>query len=286
MPQTLLEGIAIQLQSAQNRLSFALRNFLNQDGPLYREKAEPKALLFSDQSDMLRYAERLNAQYGLQALMPQASATRYREALIYLDWLDTFRQAKPEAFQRRFARSNVTWLDVGAKNWSYLPALVAFLRQHQPDAFTLHGLEVDPHRRYADLRTRRQYAQAHIHQLPAEYRPNTCYHEGNILDWQEPVQVISHFLPFVFQEPHLAWGLPLALFQPQDILLHELDLLESQGILLIVNQGEAEADAQQALLQEAAQHRPIRFESLGQMPVRFIQYQYPRYGWICIKQAG
>lgn len=278
------------MQSTHNRLHFALRNFINWPGPPYYEPNADKASLFINQPDIQQQANQLEQRYELAPLLQKASKTRYLETLTYLDWLDCLINAAPEAFQAVLQSNNPTWLpkwlDVGAKNWSYVLALAAFLQKHTPDfaiPFELHGIELDPHRRYVDLRTRSQVASAYIKQLPPDMRAHTHYHAGNILKWQQPARIISHFLPFVFKEPHLAWGLPLNTFKPEAILMHELSLLESPGLLLIVNQGETEAEAQQALLTAAATRYPIRFQSLGQLPARFIQYQYPRYGWICIK---
>lgn len=287
MPQPFLEGMCEKLHSAQNRLGFALRTFLRGYGPPYQETAGPKASLFVENLEAAGHAERLTDHYDLNALAEKASASRYLETLTYLDWLDCFFQAEPEAFQQAFKGSAHLWLDVGAKNWSYVEALTSFLKRHRrTGAFELHGLEIDPNRRYVDFRTRKQYAEGYLGCLPPAIAGSTHYHSGNVLDWQRPIDIISHFMPFVFREPHLAWGLPLSLFQPEDILRHELSLLKQDGLLLIVNQGEDEAEAQQALLEEAARTQSVRFQALGPLPVRFVQYRYPRYGWIAIKQRG
>jgi hypothetical protein len=222
------------------------------------------------------------AQYPLPHWDAITSRQRAREVFTYLDWLDGFQQAAPDAFRQAFAKADcLGWLDVGAKNWAYSDALAAFIRENQVGTFRLDGIELDPHRRYLNFQTRRQAALAH-----SQILPNTTYHEGDVLQWTQPVRIISHFLPFVFREPHLAWGLPLSHFKPEAILMHELSLLEPDGLLLIVNQGEAEAEAQQALLVQAADTVPICVKSLGQLPARFIEYQYPRYGWICVKEGA
>jgi hypothetical protein len=281
-----LEELGDRLHSAQNRLGFALRNFLLGAGPPYQEPAEQKASLFQGQPQLAEHARRLSSQYDLQNLVQNASGLRYLETLPYLEWLDCFFQAEPDAFRQAFKGSDLFWLDVGAKNWSYVEALTAFLQRHGPDTFELHGLEIDPNRRYVDFRTRRQYAEAYLGKLPPAIRKKTHYHQGNILNWRQPVKIISHFMPFVFKEPHLAWGLPLSLFQPQVVLQREISLLAPDGLLLIVNQGEEEAEAQRALLEEAVKTHPLRFHSLGQLPVRFMEYRYPRYGWLCVKRNG
>ncbi|MFX6226278.1 hypothetical protein ABTF68_22660, partial [Acinetobacter baumannii] len=70
--------------------------------------------------------------------------------------------------------------------------------------------------------------------------PQATYRVGDLRRWQSSAHLISHFLPFVFEDPHLAWGLPLGYFSPQAQLNHLLARLTPGGLLLIVNQGEAE----------------------------------------------
>ncbi|HEY9746613.1 MAG TPA: hypothetical protein V6C99_10390 [Oculatellaceae cyanobacterium] len=276
--ESLYEGVT----SARNRLGLALRDFLSGNGPVYREIAEPKPT-FADNPEAWNRLRHLNQHYHLESLTQRASVTRYLETLTYLDWLDYFREREPEAFQQAFSGDGErVWLDVGSKNWSYVEALMAFA----PEAFRIEGIEIDPNRRYVDLRTRRQYAEAYLQALPESVRKRVRYRAGNVLNYRQSAKVISHFLPFVFKEPHLAWGLPLGLFRPEAILGHVLDLLEPHGLLLIVNQGEAEASRQEELLKEAGKTRPITVKSLGQLPVRFIEYQYLRYGWLCIKRGN
>ena len=55
------------------------------------------------------------------------------------------------------------------------------------------------------------------------------------------------FFPFVFLDDHLAWGLPQPLHQPLALLQAAWTSLAPGGHLMVVNQGEAEAEAQQAM---------------------------------------
>jgi len=271
------------LASGRNRLGFALRNFLRWTlpGNTYRENACAQAGLPELGPDAAMVFQALHGRYDLRHLAQAASRERYLETLAYLEWLEYFRQQCPAAFSAIMDNAlSLRWLDAGAKNWAYVEAIHAFIQTNHGQNFQLDGVELDPHRRYVNLQTRRQAALSYIHGLP-----NARYYSGNLLDWRQPAHIISHFLPFVFQEPHLAWGLPLDYFNPQPLLNHLLSLLEPGGLLLIVNQGEAEAQAQQALLESATRLFPVRFESLGQLPASFIEYRYPRYGWICIKEG-
>jgi hypothetical protein len=271
-----MEEFWTRLKSDRNRLEFALRNFVRLPAPAYREPAESKDGLLADDPEARRKAEALRHRYDLSGLYRSATRLRTLETLSYLEWLDYAFSVAPEPFQRAFRTEPFRWLDVGAKNWAYVDALHAFIRAGTGVPFLLEGVELDPNRRYTDFRTRRQYAERFIRALP-----EARYHAGNILDWRQSAAIISHFLPFVFRDPLLSWGLPESCFRPQAILEHLLSLTTPGGLLFIVNQGESEAQAQEALFQAAARHRPIRWKSLGQLPAGFIEYRYARYGWIC-----
>jgi hypothetical protein len=283
-----------QWQSQANRLNFALRNFLNWSPAIFREQPAG-ALDFSDfpQADAER-ARDLLSRYGLTDLPQRACRQRVMETLTYLDWLDQLATTHPEWFEafsaenfpanntqpdsKESAPPTLHWLDVGAKNWAYVEALAAFAKAHQGENFRLDGVELDPHRRYANFQTRRQAAQTFIADIP-----QASYHAGDILQWNQPAHIITHFLPFVLEDPHLAWGLPLDYFQPQRILNHVLNLLQPGGLLIVVNQGEWEAEAQEKLFQKAQESHALEVKPLGELPARFIDYQYPRFGWLCRK---
>ena len=288
-------------QSRNNALQWALRNFLHWTPGHYRETpAGPKALR-NLSTETAKLAETLLKTYGLSLLPHRASEQRVLETLTYLHWLDQMRQSHPQYFQALGPNDETIskpfrWLDVGAKNWAYVEALDGFLQRFLPQpavmpthpvlgetpSYRLDGVELDPHRRYTNLQTRAQAAQAFIQVLPY-----AAYHAGPIQHWQESAQVISLFLPFVFEEPHLAWGLPLDYFAPQALLNHLLHLLEPGGLLIIVNQGDVEAEAQGALFDQAQADCPnfqLQIKNLGQLDTPFIEYRYPRIGWLCRKQ--
>jgi hypothetical protein len=285
-----------QWQSQANRLSYALRNFLSWSPAIFREQPAG-ALDFSDfPTEDAERASDLRARYGLTNLPQRACRQRVMETLTYLDWLDQMAEAHPDWFEGIFAANSpegvsaacslkisahqpkLNWLDVGAKNWAYVEALTALAQMHYGEQFRLDGVELDPHRRYTNLQTRGQAAQSFIADMP-----QARYHPGDIRQWTQPAQLITHFLPFVLEDPHLAWGLPLDYFQPQAILDHLLSLLPPGGLLIVVNQGEWEAETQERLFQAAKENHALEVKALGELPARFIDYQYPRFGWLCRK---
>lgn len=275
-------GYRRALRSKLNGLAFALRNFWRWQPPVFREAltAGQPQILQNNPALALR-AHRLLEQYDLASLPAKCSESRLLENLSYLEWLDTFLQSRPQAFQKRSAFSCLNWLDVGAKNWAYVDALDAFIRRHFDTAYRLDGLELDPHRRYANLTTRAQAAENYSRGLA-----NAQYHEVNAMDWRRKAHIISQFMPFVSPDPHLAWGLPLDYFQPIELLNHLLGLLEPGGLLLVVNQGAWEAEAQERLWQQVRGEYPITVVPLGVLPASFMAYRYPRYGWLCQKAEG
>jgi len=134
-------------------------------------------------------------------------------------------------------------MDVGSKNATHLPALHALA----PCPWTL--VEIDSHRRYWNLVTRRsrgeQIARAHA---------GCRYIAGSVRDLcadDQLFDIITWTLPFVFEEPLAAWGLPQRFFEPAALLAHVLSLLSSRGALVIINQSECERDEQRHLLDVA-----------------------------------
>lgn len=283
-------------QAGVNQVQWSLRNFLTWAPGTYREPTgqkldgskHPLAQLPTEVRDP---AESLLTRYGLAELPQRASTARLMETLTYLDWLDGMAQTAPEWFQlAQNSQSNpedvkiqlpLRWLDVGAKNWAYVEALAAFLQTRQGQSFQLDGVELDPHRRYTNWQTRGQAAQTFCQAIP-----QATYHTGDIQDWRQPADIISLFLPFVFVEPHLAWGLPLDYFQPSALLNHVLSLLKPGGVLIVVNQGEVEAQAQAELFQTANTQNTLEIQNLGQLTAPFMNYQHPRHGWLCRKKIG
>ena len=100
------------------------------------------------------------------------------------------------------------------------------------------------------------------------------------------MEAATLFLPFVFKDPCLAWGLPGDFFQPEALLDHVVGLLKPGGVLLITNQGLAEAAEQRRLLRPLEAAGRLQLIDRGAMPDAFLEYRYRRYGWFCRKPGG
>ena len=270
-----------RLRGTLDGAAFRLRQRLRLGRTGYHEIAQPKADLFAQRENAPALIEAEAALLARYAMLPSARQrsrrARYLEILSILDaleqlWQDT---AWPAARPLR-------WLDVGAKNWAYVDALAAFLSAHTDD-WQLDGVELDPYRLYGNFYTRGAYAQAHA----APYAGRARYLEGDVRAHDGQYEGITLLLPFVFESTHRAWGLPQSAFQPQALLDHVIRrLLAPGGILLIVNQGEAEYEAQRALLVPYQAEHVLDMTPIGPLPPTFLPYRHVRFGWRCRRRVG
>lgn len=267
-----------RFQSFINMLGFRWRNLLKwQRGP-YHEPVESKEDLFSgrdDADDLAKNEAQLLQNYHLADLKARSSRSRYLETLTCLDALERLLPADTPAFQAK----PLCWLDVGCKNWSTVEALYRYGQRHTPGQLILDGIELDAYRMYTNFHSRADYAHTFIRHLP-----DTTYRIGNVMSVSEPYDVMTWFLPFVFPEPCLAWGLPLSDFTPQALLNHVISLLNPGGTLVIVNQGRDEAEEQRRLLDAAKNHHPgLVILPVVALPPSFLPLKHSRFGWVCHK---
>lgn len=272
-----------RLHSTKNSIDFCLRNFFSWQSGVYQDHTKSGPVIVDQPAGFHDALQGLkHTGYSLSAVQERLPEHRYREALAYLQWLDYAAENVPECFELLAHGSEPFhhWVDVGAKNWSYVEAFPLFihhriLNQQSATPYQLTGIEVDAHRRYTNLKTRGQAAQTFVKAIP-----QARYISGDFLDWYGQADVISHFLPFVFEDPLLSWGLPLHLFKPVQLLAHGLKQLKPTGLMVIVNQGEDEYLQQRQLLDMVQDDIQIAAYPLGQLPSDFIEYRYPRFGWL------
>ncbi len=276
MNMPLIDSLTLRCKEVLNPLDFMLRSWMRFSLPPYQEAPETKSGLWKDKPDPDLWAQRetrLIQDYSLEHFKKRSSRVRYLETLTFLDYLEQLLPNPP-------SYSELSWLDVGAKNWTYVEALYRFANTLHPQA-CLTGIELDAYRRYSNLHTRADYAATYIKGLS-----NTQYLVGDVLDHHGQYHIISCFLPFVFIEPCLYWGLPKRYFRPEAFLSHLLSLLRPNGTLILLNQGAAESQEQGNLLQAAKNCHPhLEIRALGEMKPSFLDYKYPRYGWRVNKPA-
>jgi hypothetical protein len=247
----------MSLAELRREIDWRLQNLVPWSVPVVkRTLGNPARCLAHMTAEQQRRYLELSQRYRLAGWTAVCTEGEYRLALYVLDLLDRY-VPRPAGAGRG--------LDIGAAAWSYLPALVAW------SGGPWDGVELDAHRRYWTLATRRAHAEYMCRLCPAcRYRP------GSLLDVHGRYRCITWFLPFVRPAALAAARLPARFFQPQALLAHALTLLAPGGQLLIVNQGEKEAAAQSALLK--ALGRPAT--ELGALTSVLSPFTQPRYGWL------
>jgi len=156
-------------------------------------------------------------------------------------------------------------IEIGCRNFSYLPALHSFA----PLAWD--GVELDAYARYWNGRTRQAYGDY----MAAQF-PGCRYLPASLLDITGCYDLIVWFLPFVFLDPLLSWGLPRRFFAPRALLERAAGLLAFQGQLLIINQGAHEADEQQRLCESLG----LSCQALGEVDSMFSPFRKTRFGFL------
>lgn len=227
----------------RNWLDYPLRTRLRVARPV---RGVPPAGLDAALADLAppdrQRARDLVVAYGLSHLAARGRRRDLLENLYYLDLLlAAFDQGGVELPPRR-----LTAVDVGVSHWFYAPALHGLLRRYRagdPRAVELLGFEADPGRRYPGGHTREDWAAWYVEGLPgARYIPTDAR------TWSGAADLATLLFPFLFAGDLDRWGLPRSLHRPPQLLAHVWSCLAPGGFLVVVNQGEAERDAQRDLL--------------------------------------
>lgn len=208
--------------------------------------AEPKDGLFSPEAQA--EAERLVADYGLDAWQGVSSRWAFAGSLFYLEMLE---RAFREGGVSLPPRAKV--LDAGPSDWFYVRPLRELLCRFDTDVpreVHLDGVEVDAFQVYRDLHSRYDWAQIYL-----EGVPDTHYWPMDVRKYHESVDLALMLFPFLFSEDLLRWGLPRRYLKPAALLAHVWARVKPGGYLAIANQGAAEREEQHRLL--AAAGMPI-----------------------------
>lgn len=244
------------LLALHNAIDYPLRQFFRWQRPVKTQPRQDKTPAL--QCQPAEWA-RLCVDYHLEGWLEKGTLEAFSINLYYLQLIE---QALLQAGAPLPDPLNA--VDVGCSDWFYAPALWAALRWFGHAAgrqLDLSGYEVDAFRVYGDLHARRDHALAHIAGLPGlTYLPQGFTPRPAAYD------LAFQFFPFIFVRDHLEWGLPQGLFDPAALCAQVWQSLRPGGLLVIVNQGEAEHAAQRAML-----------ERLGVQPLAAFPFASPFY---------
>ena len=220
------------LENIKNIIDFKIRKSTKFSRKNYSEKNEPKYTIFKTLEELERENQLLE-KYNLIEFKNNSTKSNYFENLYYLDILDKYLKVEFQGI--------LNVLDIGSKNWSYVKSEYFFF-QKKCNKLILDGIELDSHRLYPNLYSRKEVANFHIKHLP-----NTTYIENDFLKNNKKYDYIIWILPFIKKYPHLKWGLPLEYFKPNEMLQHAYSSLNENGQILIINQGKEEFEIQKQL---------------------------------------
>lgn len=240
----------------RQHLAFSRENYFQQNEDKEGLLALPKAL--DKEQELIK-------KYDLEYIKNNSTKQNYLENLYIIDILD-------KNLTTDFTK-NLKVLDIGCKNWFYAKGEYFFFKKYCNN-LTMDGIELDSNRLYTNFYSRKQVALFHIKDLQ-----NTNYIEGTLLSHSGKYDYITWILPFVVKDPLIKWGLPMKYFQPAELLKKAYDLLENDGNMLIINQGECEYEIQRKLCDESG----IKYTPIGEVKSEFLTYNIPRYS-ILIKK--
>lgn len=257
-------------------MNFLEISFLKVTNPLFyffrkKLKGKEKEVKFKSINNTNRFTgetshleNMLVTKYNFHSFVNTIPFESYQMNLYILHLLDNLDIEFPETIRA---------IDVGSKNFEYAPSLFSFYKE-KGVCEILSGIEIDAFRRYHDFTTRFDHANAYIKDLP-----HTNYLPIDFLHYNEKVNVITMFLPFVFKEPLLYWGLPLSTYHPEKIFRHAFSLLKDGGIWIITSQEEIEEEKCHEILEKLG----ISYIKVGRFDSPFYPYELKRYTTIVKK---
>jgi len=263
----ILTEIYLGWMKARNQVDFGIRQrFHPNSRPIESPEIEKPEITGGYSEETRNQAgheiDRLTEIYHFDYFFAARSYDQARENYFYLAMLDrALEQARvvlPDCLEAA---------DIGPSSWFYVRALYASLIWHRapsPRSVHLTGYEVDAYRMYSDFHTRKDHAMGNLHGLPG-----VEYCDQRFTTQPQTYDVVTLFFPFVFQKDHLKWGLPVDLFNPAGLLKSAWESLKNNGVMIIVNQGEEEHDAEKALLNS------LRIPITGAFRMDSLLYQYP-----------
>jgi hypothetical protein len=261
-----------------NEIDFFLRRNIRLSRE-YNGENEPKDDLFNSRSAGSLARKRSTAEekeadylenYRLHELKANSTRRNYLENLAVIELLEN---------NITVGLDDPKILDIGSKNWFYAAGQYHFFKYNNSGEreILLDGIEIDAYRMYTDLHSRRDYALYYTRNLK-----NCRYITGDLLKHKGKYDCIVWFFPFVSEAPLIKWGLPLSVYKPAEMIHHASNLLYPGGIMLIVNQDEAEYTTQEALLKAEG----LEYMQKGRFENSFLEFEHGRYVTVVKKPAN
>jgi hypothetical protein len=222
----------LKLRSAIHRVFFELRQRRKWSRQDYRE--EPVEKIDGLSFLALQRLAALSEKYGVRF----ESLFAREAALENYFTLDLLAQAQERL---GFHPQGGVLADIGSRSFAYATALQTFFQPKQ-----VSGVELDAFPLFETLHTRYSHAQFYIKNLPS-----ARYLALDFLDFKESCNGLTLFYPFVTEQAHVAWRLPLKRFRPTTFFAHAATVLKPGGWLFMVNHGQDERRISSALAAQA-----------------------------------
>ncbi len=232
----------------RNSLDFAIRQRIHLttrpfSGTYSAHQDIPASYPSEKREKVKQEIDRLNSKYHFDYFAAGHTPEETRENYFYLAMLD-------EALERTDCgfTETLTAADIGPSSWFYVHALSAALtwnRSNTPRTVHLTGYEVDAYRLFSDFHTRKDHALGNLRGLP-----NVEFIDHGFNVQPDKFDVITLFFPFVFEKDHLQWGLPGNLFNPMILMKAVWESVSPNGLMIIVNQGLEENQAERKLVKD------------------------------------
>lgn len=252
------------IEDFKNRFDFFLRNNIRFSLKNYKENPyNIEDINLSDKQKELYL--NLKNKYNL-IIFDCLNKRNFLENLYFLNIFDRYFSKK--------TNKDISILDIGSKNFSYVRSQYLFFTSFS-SVKNLNGIELDAYRLCSNLYNRYEIAKFYKKDLL-----NTNFIAGDLLNHNQRYDYIIWILPFITRYPQIKWGLPLKYFKPEKMLIHAYNLLNKDGEMLIINQGEKEAIIQNDLIKKANLKVSLSFEKIED---EFELFKNERYCFKLIK---
>ncbi len=209
-----------RLLSARNHIFWTIRTHFRFRREGYLESGDNGSLRTDTEAN-------LEKKYGLGSFAARLSPEVYKKNLWTLWVLD--RLVAPHL------RTDLLELEIaepGCQDFARIPSLRLFFRNFYANT-RITGIEVDPFPLLHGFHSRWDKAKYYLNLVNAADR----YVEGDYFLWNDPVDLICCFYPFVSINPALAWGLPSYFGNPKPWILSFRRNMKPGALLVLVHQG-------------------------------------------------